>query len=147
MWFKTSFLIQFLLKAGIYLCLIAIVYFYQIIEVIEKYEENLTNIAISEEIMENGIKPPFMTLCLSPHAKQEILDKFSLTVVALNEPDAIQRKILVKLNKTIEDFFIEATFKLNLDFRVYMIWWVYGDEGWYAFKKQLFVGDQNFQKV
>ena len=147
MWFKTSFLIQFLLKAGIYLCLIVIIYFYQIIEVIEKYKENLTNIAISEEIMENGIKPPFMTMCLSPHAKQEILDKFGLKVSALSDQNANQVKALAKLNKTLEDFFIEATFKLNLDFRVYMIWWVYDDEGWYASKKQLFVGNQNFQKV
>ena len=72
MQFKTSTIIKFLLKAGLYLSLIVIVYFYQIIEVLNKYEENLTNIAHSEQIMENGIKPPFLTLCLGPIEKTEV---------------------------------------------------------------------------
>ena len=114
--FKTSSIIKFLLKAAIYLGLIAIVYFYQIIEVQNKYAEKLTNIANSEKIMENGIKPPFMTLCISPKAKQEVLDKYNMDKAALNEPNPTQKNTLVKLNKTLEDFFLEATFKLNVDF-------------------------------
>ena len=89
MWFKTSFIINFLLKAAIYLCLVAIVYFYQIIDVLNIYNENLTNIAISEKIMENGIKPPFLTLCIGPRAKQEVLDNYNLNTAALNEPDSL----------------------------------------------------------
>ena len=58
MWFEKSFITKFLLKAAIYMSLIVIVYFYQILEVVNKYKENLTNIAHSEKIMKNGIKPP-----------------------------------------------------------------------------------------
>ena len=58
---KTSSVIKFLLKALIYLGLIAVVYFYQIIDIQKKYAEKLTNIANSDDIIENGIKPPFMT--------------------------------------------------------------------------------------
>ena len=147
MWFKTSFITKFLLKAAIYMCLVAIVYFYQIIDVFNKYKENLTNIAISEEIMGNGIKPPFLTLCIGPRAKQEVLDKYNLNSAALNELDSFQQNILAKFNKTLEEFFIEATFKLNLDFKLYMILWVYDDEGWKRNEKQLLEGDDNTLKV
>ena len=147
MWFKISFITKFLLKAAIYLSLIVIVYFYQIIEVVNKYKENLTNIAHSEKIMENGIKPPFMTLCIGPRAKQEVFDKYKISKAALNEPNSIERNILTTLNKTLEKFFMEATFKLNTDFKLYMIWWTYDSEGWKDHKKQLSVGDVNTQKV
>ena len=147
MWFKTSFIIKFLIKAAIYLCLVAIVYFYQIIDVLNKYKENLTNIAISEEIMGNGIKPPFLTLCIGPRAKQEVLDKYNLNIAALNEPDSFQQNILTKFNKTLEEFFMEATFKLNEDFKLFMIWWDYGTEGWSRIQKQVSLGDANTQKV
>ena len=147
MWFKTSTAIKFLLKATIYLCLIVIVYFYQILEVLNKYKENLTNIAISDETIENGIKPPFLTLCIGPRAKQEVFDNYNLDKAALNEPNYNQKKILTTLNKTIEEFFMEATFKLNEDFRLFMIWWEYGTEGWNRIQKQIFLGDANTQKV
>ena len=147
MWFKTSFIINCLLKAVIYLCLVAIVYFYQIIDVLNKYNENLTNIAISEKIMENGIKPPFLTLCIGPRAKQEVLDSYNLNTAALNEPDSLQQNILAKFNKTLEKFFMETTFKLNVDFKLYMILWSYDDEGWKRNEKQLLEGDNNTLKV
>ena len=147
MWFKTLFIIKFLLKAGIYLCLIALVYFYDIIEVLNKYEENLTNIATSEMILDDGIKPPFMTLCIGPRAKQEVLDKYKMSLNALNEPNSSEKTTLSMLNKTFEEFFVEATFKLNVDFRFYMIWWDYGSEGWKWNKKQLSLGNMNTQKV
>ena len=147
MWFKNLFIIKFLLKAVIYLCLIALVYFYEIIEVLNKYEENLTNIAISEKILDNGIKPPFMTLCIGPRAKQQVLDKYNFSKAALNEPSSIERKTLIKLNKTLEDFFLEATYKLNVDFWLYMIWWEYNIEGWKRHEKRLSVGKDNTQKV
>ena len=147
MWFKTSSTIKFLLKAAIYLGLIAILYFYQILEVQNKYAEKLTNIANSEKIMKDGIKPPFMTLCISPLAKEKVLDKYNMDQAALNEPNPTQKNTLSKLNKTLEDFFVEATFKLNLDFWLYMIWWEYDVEGWKMHKKQLSVGDINTQTV
>ena len=147
MWFKKLFIIKFLLKAGIYLCLIALVYFYEIVEILNKYEENLTNIANSEKTMENGIKPPFMTLCIGPRAKQEVLDKYNISKSALNEPNSSERNILATLNKTLEEFFMEATFKLNTDFKLYMTWWTYDSEGWKDHKKQLSEGDANTQIV
>ena len=75
------------------------------------------------------------------------MEKFGLKVSALSDQDANDKKTLAKLNKTLEDFFMEATFELNVDFRLHMIWWIYGDEGWYWLKKQLFVGRKNFQMV
>ena len=140
-------MIKFLLKAGIYLCLIVFVYFYQIIDVLNKYEENLTNIAHSEKIMENGTKPPFMTLCIGPRAKQEVLDKYKMSLNALNEPNSSEKNTLAMLNKTFEEFFMEATFKLNEDFKLFMIWWDYGTEGWSKIQKQISLGDANTQKV
>ena len=135
------------MKAGIYMCLIVFVYFYQINDVLHTYAENLTNIANSEMISENGIKPPFITLCIGPRAKQEVLDKYKMNNGALDEPNASQKTVLTKLNKSYEDFFMEATFKLNEDFKLYMIWWEYDDEGWKKLKKQLTLGDANLQKV
>ena len=135
------------MKAGIYMCLIVFVYFYQINDVLHTYAENLTNIANSEMISENGIKPPFITLCIGPRAKQEVLDKYKMNNGALDEPNASQKTVLTKLNKSYEDFFMEATFKLNVDFKLYMIWWEYDDEGWKKLKKQLTLGDANLQKV
>ena len=147
MWSKKSTITKFLLKAGLYICLIVIVYFYQIIEVLNKYDANLSNIAHSEDIMGNGIKPPFITLCFGPRAKQEVLDQYNFSKAALNEPSSIERNTLIKLNKTLEDFFLEATFKLNVDFWLYMIWWDYNIEGWKRHEKQLSVGNDNTQKV
>ena len=147
MWFEKSFITKFLLKAAIYMSLIVIVYFYQILEVVNKYKENLTNIAHSEKIMKNGIKPPFMTLCIGPRAKQDVLDKYNFSKAALNEPSSIERNTLIKLNKTLEDFFLEATFKLNVDFWLYMIWWEYNIDGWKRHEKRLSVGKDNTQRV
>ena len=134
MWLKKSFIIKFLLKSAIYLGLIAVVYFYQIIEVQNKYAKKLTNIAMSEKLMKDGIKPPFMTLCFGPLAKQDVLDKYNLNKAALNEPNSAQKKILNTLNKTLEKFFMEATYKLDKDFKLYMIWWDYDID--ISFKKK-----------
>ena len=46
--------------------------------------------------MENGIKPPFMTLCVGPQAKQEVLDKYNMDKMALNEPNPTQKKEMRK---------------------------------------------------
>ena len=147
MWFKTSASIKFLLKTAIYLCLIVIVYFYQILEVVNKYKEKLTNIAISDEKMEHGIKPPFMTLCSGPRAKQDVFDKYKMSRATLNEPNSTQQIELKKLNKTLENLFMEATFKLNEDFRLFIIWWDYGSEGWKRLEKKILLGNDNTQKV
>ena len=61
MLYQSSVIMKALVKAVIYLFLISFVYFYQITDVLHKYGKKFTNIAISEEILEE-IKPPFMTL-------------------------------------------------------------------------------------
>ena len=148
MWFKTSSTTKiFLLKAAIYLCLIVIVYFYQILEVVNKYKEKLTNIAISDEKMDHGIKPPFLTLCSGPRAKQDVFDKYKMSRATLSEPNSTQKIELKRLNKTLENLFMEATFKLNEDFRLFIIWWDYGSQGWKRLQKQILLGDANTQKV
>jgi hypothetical protein len=147
MWFKTSTSVKFMMKAAIYLCLIVIVYFYQILEVVNKFNEKLTNIAISDEKMEHGIKPPFMTLCSGPRAKQDVFDKYKMSRATLNEPNSTQKNELKRLNKTLENLFMEATFKLDEDFRLFIIWWDYGSEGWQRLQKQILLGNDNTQKV
>ena len=92
-------------------------------------------------------KKVFSFICIGPRAKQDVFDKYNLDKAALNEPNYNQKKILATLNKTIEEFFMEATFKLNEDFRLFMIWWDYGTEGWKRIQKQISLGDDNTQKV
>ena len=70
-----------------------------------------------------------------------------MNTAALNEPDSLQQNILAKFNKTLEEFFTETTFKLNVDFKLYMILWSYDDEGWKRNEKQLLEGDNNTLKV
>ena len=64
--YGTSCALRFILKTFVYVSLLTFSYFYQITEVLQKYEEDLTNIAISEETIHSGVKPPFMTLCFVP---------------------------------------------------------------------------------
>ena len=70
-----------------------------------------------------------------------------MSLNALNEPNSSEKNTLAVLNKTFQDFFMEAAFKLNVDFRCYMIWWDYGSEGWKWNKKQLSLGNINTQRV
>ena len=46
--------------------------------------------------MENGIKPPFMKLCVGPQTKQEVLVKYDMDKMALNEPNPTQNKEMRK---------------------------------------------------
>ena len=146
MLFKTNNVLRFLLKFVAYVCLISFFYYYQITEVLNKYQGDYTNVAISEETFEDGIKPPFITLCMNPRAKQTVLDKYNLSIGALNEPNRIEKEILKKLNKTIEEFFLEATFKLVVDFNISMFWWFYNNEGWTQKELKISLG-HNFNQV
>ena len=137
-----------MLKSVIFLCLTVFFYFNSLTEVLQKYADGYTNIATSHETLENGLNPPFITFCMSPRAKMSILEKYNMSNAALNEPNAIERNMLTKLNKTIEELFLEATYQLNVDFHLYMIWWAYNQvEGWKQYKMKLLVGNQNYIKV
>ena len=135
----------FLFKSVIFLSLTAYVYIHNFTEVLEKYEEGYTNIATSHETLDNGMKPPFITICFTPWAKQSILDKYNMTTAALNEPNPKQKNTLTKLNKTIEDLFMETTFKLNADFTLHMNWWIYEEQGWHPHKHKLDLNDNVFK--
>jgi hypothetical protein len=130
MLWRTSTIVMLMLKSFIYFSLATVFYIYNLTEVLHKYEEGNTNIANSEEKIENGIRPPFMTLCSGPRAKQSVLNKYNVTVATLNEPNPHDIEMLTKMNKTVEELFIEATFKLNVDFQLHMTWWLYNNNGW-----------------
>ena len=147
MLWRTSTIVKFMLKSLIYFSLATVFYIYNLTEVLHKYEEGNTNIANSEEKIETGIRPPFMTLCLGPRAKQSVLNKYNVTVATLNEPNPHDIEMLTKMNKTVEELFIEATFKLNVDFQLHMTWWLYNNNGWVKHNRQLFEGNKNLQEV
>ena len=75
------------------------------------------------------------------------LNKYNISVEALNEPNPFEIKILESFNKTVEDLYREATFKLNRDFFMYVTWWIYDNKGWQEYKIQCFEGNENFIKV
>ena len=137
---------RFWIKSIIFLSLTAFVYFTNFTEVLRKYEEGYTNIATSHEIMGNGMKPPFITICMLPRAKQSILDKYNVTIATLNEPNTNDKNTLTKLNKTVKDLFMEATFRLNIDFKLHMIWWTYDENGW-IYHKHALVNNENIIQV
>ena len=147
MFLRTSTIVKLTLKSLIYFSLATVFYIYNLTEVLHKYEEGNTNIANSEEKIETGIKPPFMTLCSGPRAKQSILDKYNVTVATLNEPNPHDIKMLNKWNKTVEELFIESTFKLNVEFQLHMTWWLYNNNGWVKHNCRLLEGNKNVQKV
>ena len=66
---------------------------------------------------------------MNPGGKEDVLKRYNISVTALNEPNLEERKILRNLNKTIEAFYREATFKLDQDFHIYLTMWVYNKDG------------------
>ena len=64
------------------------------------------------------MKPPYVTMCMSPHAKESLLKHQNLSVGALSEPNINLKKTLAGLNTTIEEFFRKYTFKLNEDYYI-----------------------------
>ena len=140
-------IIKFLLQAIIFLSLSMIFYFYYFTEVIQKFANGYTNVVVSQETLLDGEKPPFLTICTNPVAKVEILKKYNISASALDEPNLRERKILSKLNKTIEGFYREATFKLDQDFYIYLTLWLYSNEGWETRKEKLVEGNSNFIQV
>ena len=113
----------------------------------QKFANNYTNVVVSQETILNGAKPPFLTLCMNPGAKDNILKKYNFSALALNGPNFHERKILMDLNKTVEAVFREATYKLDQDFQLFLTLWVYNDSGWDHTKQRMNESDSNFIQV
>ena len=98
---KTS-QILLLLKTAIFIGLSAVFYVFYFTTVAQKYAEGHTTVVVSQERMGNRKKIPFLTLCMTPCAKKSVLENNNVSLNALNEPNYEEKKILRKLNKTIE---------------------------------------------
>ena len=134
------------IKSGIFLSLFVVFYVYYFSEVLKKYTEENSYISQTEKIAEK-IKPPVLTLCLAgPKAKQSVMNKYNISVEALNEPNLMEQTILKNLNRTVEDFFREATFELDRDFKLFISDRFYDDDGFKNYKVELNLG-YNFLQV
>ena len=141
--------ILLILKSLIFISLAAIFYIFYFTEVANKFAEKDTTLVHSQEtIEENERNPPFITFCMTPRAKNSILDGYKLSRGVLNEPNSNDKQILISLNKTLETLFREATFKLNRDFYLTIKLWFYEDEfGWRYYKGKMTEGSNNYIQV
>ena len=144
---KTS-QVLLLLKTAIFIGLSAIFYVFYFTTVAQKYAEGHTTVVVSQERMGNRKNFPFLTLCMTPCAKKSVLEDNNVSLNALNEPNSDEKKILAKLNKTVEGLFREVAYKLNVDFEIYITLWFYEEDyGWKGYKGKMLEGDDNYIKV
>ena len=138
-----------ILKFMIFISLAALFYIFYFTEVVNKFAERDTTLIYTQETMkENDRNPPFITFCMAPRADNLILDGYKLSRGVLDEPNSNDHKILISLNKTIEDLFREITFKLNRDFYLYINLWFYDDKfGWQNFEGKMKEGSDNYIEV
>ena len=137
------------LKTLIFICLAIVFYIFYFTDVIHKFAERDTTLINSQEnIEENEKNPPFITFCMTPRAKTSILDGYKLSRAVLNEPNSNDKKVLISLNKTLDDLFREVTFKLNRDFQLSIDLWFYHDEfGWHSYTGKMKEGSNNYIEV
>ena len=140
---KTS-LVLFFFKAAIFSSLAFAFYEVYFTEIVQKYAKEYTYLHVSQETMDTKIKPPFLTLCMTPRAKMSILEKYNMSLGSLNEPNPDEAIILANLNKTLEEFFREVTFKLNVDYFLNISLWFYEEFGWKSYEKEILEGNNNF---
>ena len=145
---ETSYILL-LLKTMIFICLATIFCIFYLTDFVRKFAEWDTTLVFSQEIMDkNVVNSPFITLCMQPKAKNTILKGYKLSKGVLNEPHQSDKEILVSLNKTIETLFREATFKINIDFDLYIKLWHYEDHyGWKNYTGKMRVGNNNYITV
>ena len=146
---KDSSSILLILKSLIFISLAAIFYIFYFTDVVNKFAERDTTLVHSQEtIEENERNLPFITFCMTPRAKNSILDGYKLSRGVLNEPNSNDKKNLIRLNKTVEALFREATFKLNRDFYFSINLWFYEDEfGWTNYTGKMIEGSNNYIEV
>ena len=141
--------ILLIFKSMIFISLAVIFYIFYFTKVVDKFAERDTTMVLSQETIEkNETNPPFVTFCATPRAKNSILEGYNLSLGFLDEPNSNDKKILISLNKTIEDLYREVTFKLNRDFYLYINLWFYDDKfGWQDFEGKMKEGSDNYIEV
>ena len=141
--------ILLVLKSLIFISLAAVFYIFYFTDVVKKFAERDTTLIYTQEIIEeNERNLPFITFCMTPRAKNSILEEYKLSRGVLNEPNSNDKKILISLNKTVDTLFREATFKLNRDFYFSISLWVYEDQfGWTNYTGKMTEGSNNYIKV
>ena len=82
---------------------------------------------------------------MGPKAKSSVLQKYNMSKNALDEPNIKEKKTLLNLNKTIKDLFLEATYKLDVDFSLNVTFNYYGSEGKISLQKEFPLGKNVFQ--
>ena len=133
----------------IFISLAIISYIFYFTDVVNKFAERDTTLIYTQEtIKENERNPPFITFCMAPRADTLILDGYKLSRGVLDEPNSNDTQILISLNKTIDSFFREVTFKLNRDFYFSIGLWFYEDKsGWIKYSKKMKEGSDNYIEV
>ena len=146
---KDSSSILLILKSLIFISLAAIFYIFYFTDVVNKFAERDTTLVHSQEtIEENERNLSFVTFCMTPRAKNSILDGYKLSRGFLDEPSSNDQRILKSLNKTIEALFRKVTFKLDRDFYLYINLWFYEDEfGWHNYEAKMKEGSDNYIEV
>ena len=145
---KPSYILL-LLKTLIFICLAVTLCIFYYTDVVHKFTERDTYLVLSQKtIEENESEPPFITFCMQPITKKIILEDYNLSAGVLNEPYKNDIEILVNLNKTIETLFRETTFKISLDFELYINLWYYeNDNGWKKYEGKMREGSNNYITV
>ena len=82
---------------------------------------------------------------MGPIAKASVLQKYNMSFRALDEPNVKEKDTLRNLNKTINDLFLEATYKLGEDFFLNVTSNQYGNEGEVLIRKELHLGKNVLQ--
>ena len=138
-----------IIKSLIFFYLAATFYIFYYTNVVKKFWERDTILINSQEMIEeNERNAPFTTFCMTPWAKNSILDEYKLSRGVLNQPNSNDKQILISLNKTVETLFREATFKLNRDFNLSINLWFYEDEhGWRNYTGKMTEGSDNYIQV
>ena len=141
--------IPLILKSMIFIFLAIISYIFYFTDVLNKFAEKDTTLIYSQETVEDHeIHPLFITFCTNPRANKSILEEYKLSSGVLDEPNSNDKKILISLNKTVENLFREVTFKLNRDFRLSINLWSYHDEfGWQNDTGTMKEGSDNYIQV
>ena len=137
------------LKSLIFISLAAVFYVFYFTDVVKKFAERDTTLIYTQEIIEeNERNLPFITFCMTPRAKNSILEEYKLSRGVLNEPNSNDKKILISLNKTVEALFREVTFKINRNFYLYITLWFYEEEyGWQNYEGKMTQGNDNYIEV
>ena len=138
-----------ILKSLIFFSLAATFYIFYYTNVVKKFWERDTILINSQEMIEeNERNAPFITFCMTPWAKNSILDGYKLSRGVLNQPNSNDKQILISSNKTIDALFREVTFKLDRDFYFSIGLWFYEDKsGWIKYSKKMKEGSNNYIEV